>query len=103
MSGKICCEEVSVPQELEMNDRDLLNDILYSQKQITVNTITALTETSNIVLHDEIEKIFEDVEKLQRKSFELAWNKGWYTLEEVGVTKIKESLTNLNTKLEELN
>lgn len=103
MSGKICCEEVTVPQELEMNDRDLLNDILYSQKQITVNTITALTETSNIVLHDEIEKIFEDVEKLQRKSFELAWNKGWYTLEEVGVTKIKESLTNLNTKLEELN
>ena len=57
MSGKICCEEVTVPQELEMNDRDLLNDILYSQKQITVNTITALTETSNIVLHDEIEKI----------------------------------------------
>ncbi|MBQ8193670.1 MAG: spore coat protein [Bacilli bacterium] len=103
MSGKICCEEVTVPQELEMNDRDLLNDILYSQKQITVNTITALTETSNIVLHDEIEKIFEDVEKLQRKSFELAWNKGWYTLEEVGVTKIKESITNLNTKLEELN
>ena len=103
MSGKICCKETSVPQELEMNDRDLLNDILYSQKQITVNTITALTETSNIVLHDEIEKIFEDVEKLQRKSFELAWNKGWYTLEEVGVTKIKESLTNINTKLEELN
>lgn len=103
MSGKICCEETSVPQELALNDRDMLNDILYNQKQITVNTITALTETSNKILHDEIEKIYEQVEELQRESFELAWNKGWYTLEEVGVTKLKESLTNLNTKYEELN
>ena len=58
MSGKICCEETSVPQELALNDRDMLNDILYNQKQITVNTITALTETSNKILHDEIEKIY---------------------------------------------
>ena len=69
MSGKICCEETSVPQELALNDRDMLNDILYNQKQITVNTITALTETSNKILHDEIEKIYEEVEELQRESF----------------------------------
>ena len=102
MSEKICCKETQVPAELQMNDRDYLNDILYNQKQIKVNTITALTETSNKKLHDEIEEMYEEVEELQRKSFELAWNNGWYTLEEAGVTKLKESLTNLKTKLEEL-
>ena len=68
MSNKVCCDEVKIESTLELNDRDYLNDILYNEKTITVNTTTALTEASNDKLKDEIFKFLETVEQLQRET-----------------------------------
>lgn len=101
MESKVCCKETEVECTKLMNDRDYLTDILASEKAITVNTATALTEASNQKLHDEILEIFNTVEQIQAATYELAWNNGWYTLEESPKTKIKEKATSLQKKLDE--
>ena len=37
MANKVCCEEVKVSASIEMNDRDYLNDILASEKDLSMN------------------------------------------------------------------
>lgn len=102
MASKVCCDEVKVESTIDMNDRDYLNDLLYDEKSIVVNTATALTEASNDNLKEDILKFFETVEQIQRETYELAWNNGWYVLEESEKTKINQKSKELQKKLDEL-
>lgn len=102
MASKVCCDEVKVESTIDMNDRDYLNDLLYDEKSIVVNTATALTEASNDELKEDILKFFETVEQIQRETYELAWNNGWYVLEESEKTKINQKSKELQKKLDEL-
>lgn len=102
MSSKVCCDEVKVTSSIDLNDRDYLNDILYNEKTILTSTATALTEASNDKLKKDIMKFFETVEQLQRETYELAWNNGWYVLEEAEKTKINQKEKELQKKLDEL-
>lgn len=102
MANKVYCDEVSVEKTKEMNDRDYLVDILSNEKDITKNMCVALTEASNSKLHEEIFEIFDTVAALQEEAYILAWNKGWYTLEEAEKTKISQKEKELQKKLEEL-
>lgn len=102
MSNKVCCEEIKVSKTIDMNDRDYLNDILCNEKSILVNTATALTEASNDKLKSEIYKFFETIETIQKETYELAWNNGWYVLEEAEKTKINQKEKELQKKLDEL-
>jgi hypothetical protein len=47
-------------------------------------------------------KFFETIEQLQRETYELAWNNGWYVLEESEKTKINQKAKELQKKLNEL-
>ena len=47
MASKVKCDETKFEQTKCMNDRDFLNDLLASEKEITTNTATAITEASN--------------------------------------------------------
>ena len=102
MASKVCCDEVKVESTIDMNDRDYLNDLLYDEKSIVVNTATALTEASNDELKEDILKFFETVEQIQRETYELAWNNGWYVLDESEKTKINQKSKELQKKLDEL-
>lgn len=102
MANKVCCEETEVAKTKEMNERDYLIDILISEKDITKNMCVALTEASNMKLHSEFLEIFDVVEEIQAEAYELAWNNGWYSLEEAEKTKIKEKEKELQKKLDEL-
>lgn len=102
MANKVCCEETEVAKTKEMNERDYLIDILSSEKDITKNMCVALTEASNMKLHSEFLEIFDVVEEIQAEAYELAWNNGWYSLEEAEKTKIKEKEKELQKKLDEL-
>lgn len=102
MANKVCCDEIKVQSTFDMNDRDYLNDLLYDEKSIVVNTATAITEASNDKLKDEIFKFLETVEQIQRETYELAWNNGWYVLEEAEKTKINQKDKELTKKLDEL-
>lgn len=102
MANKVCCEETKVAETKEMNERDYLIDILSSEKDITKNMCTALTEASNMKLHAELLEIFDVVEEIQAETYELAWNYGWYALEEAEKTKISQKEKELQKKLNEL-
>lgn len=102
MANKVCCKETKVDATKNMNERDYLIDILCSEKDITKNMCVALTEASNQKLNKEFKEIFDTVETLQREAYDLAWNNGWYSLEEAQATKISEKQTELQKKLDEL-
>ncbi len=102
MANKVCCKEQKVECTCHQNDRDYLNDILASEKCLLQNTATALMEASNKTLHSEIDEIFNTIKDLQQEAYELAWNMGWYTLEEAGETKISQKQKDLQKKLDEI-
>lgn len=102
MANKVCCDEVKVETTIELNDRDYLNDILYNEKSILNNTVTALSEASNEKLKKDILEFFDTIEKIQTQTYEMAWNYGWYTLEETEKTKINQKVKELQKKLDEL-
>ena len=102
MASKVKCEETKQEKTKCMTDRDFLNDILSSEKDITSNTATSITEASNRNLASLFLDFFDITEQLQREAYELAWNNGWYTLEEAETKKIKEEVKNLTKRLDEL-
>lgn len=102
MSNKVCCEETKVSQTIDFNERDYLNDILNSEKEIVKNMCISLTEASNKTFHDELNSIFTTVLELQQEAYELAWNNGWYKLEEAEKTKLNQKEKELQKKLDEL-
>jgi len=102
MANKVCCEQTKVDATKDMNERDYLVDILSSEKDITKNMCIALTEASNTKLHSELLEIFDEVEQIQAEAYELAWNFGWYSLEEAETNKISQKHKELQKKMDEL-
>lgn len=102
MNNKVQNPKTEVPQTNEMNDRDLLNDILETEKNMSVNFTYALNEASNEELYQEIFNMFNKIKQSQRDLFELAFEKGWYSLEKAEDTKINEELNNLSTLFNEI-
>lgn len=101
-NNKIQNQKTEVPQTNQMNDRDLLNDMLETEKNMSVNFTYALNEASNEELFQEIYNMFQNIKECQRDLYELAFRKGWYTLEKAEDTKITEEINNLSELLNEL-
>jgi len=92
-----------VPSGKEMNDENYLKDMLDTIKAISGNMGILTSEASNETLVNKLEPICKDIKNAQRKLFELIFKNGWYVLEQAEQNKIDEKITELNTKLEELN
>ena len=95
MNNKISNPKTEVPTGIKMNDKDYLNCLLTCLKDMTKNYTIAMTEASNESLYKSYNSTFQELIKLQRKAFELAFKKGWYSLEKAETNKI--ALTKLNT------
>ena len=95
MTSKVKCEETKVEKTKCMTDRDFLNDILASEKEITTNTALAVTEASNRKLENMYLDFFDTIEAIQRDTYELAWDNGWYELEAAETKKINETTKKL--------
>lgn len=77
-----------LPDEKQFNDRDRINDLLISIKHITYMYSLACQEASNCDLYDKLFKIFQESSQLQRKAYDLMFEKGWYKLEKEQAQKI---------------
>ena len=84
-----------------MNDKFILYDMLNTEKNIKINTATALNEASCDEIYDLYHEMFEDISTSAKNLFTIGFNNNWYTLEETNQTKIKESHTKLNNTLKE--
>lgn len=101
-NNKVQNPKVEVPQTIEMNDRDYLNDILETEKNMGINMTIALNEASNEKLYDELFDIFKDIKQSQRNLYECMFKKGWYSLEKSEEQKITQTYNQLEQKYQEL-
>ena len=103
MNNKISNLKTEVPPGIKMNDKDYLNCLLTCLKDMTKNYTIAMTEASNESLYKSYNSTFQELIKLQRKAFELAFKKGWYSLEKAETNKIDEKLNMLSKEYQDLN
>lgn len=64
----------------QMNDRDFINDILSTEKNMTWAYNAAINEFSHREVYDTVKKIFNETHDAQRTLFEAMFNNGWYKL-----------------------
>jgi len=95
-------QKTEIPQGPEMNDRDFLNDVLESEKNLSNNLAIALNEASNEVFFQDILDMFIECKKMSRQLYNLMFQNGWYTLEKAEQQKISEKITELSPRLNEL-
>ena len=94
--------ETEVSKTEQMNDRDYLNDILETEKNMSVNMTIALNEASNEKLYEELFDIFKDVKQSQRNLYECMFKNGWYSLEKAEEQKITQTYNKLEQKCQEI-
>lgn len=95
-------QETEVSKTSQMNDRDYINDILETEKNMSVNMTIALNEASNEKLYDELFDIFRDIKNSQRSLYECMFKNGWYSLEKAEEQKITQTHNKLEQKYQEL-
>lgn len=100
---KIQNEEKKVTKDTNINDIDIINDTLLSFKFLVDNYAVALNEASNKEIYDLYKYIFDKFSTAQQEIYNLAFQKGWYKIEEADKKKINETFQTFNKKLEELN
>ena len=102
MGKKIENKEVEVPKGMELNEKDYLNSLLSSLKDMEKNYVIAMTEASSEHLYKAHLDTFLKLSNLQREVYELMFRKGWYKLETIEDNKINEKLTTLTQELNDL-
>ena len=101
--SKICNSMVEVSKGIELNDKDYLNSINSTLKEMAKNYSVVLTEASNENLFKVYKKIFDNIITMQRQTFELIFENGWYILEKAEKNKINNKFSTLNQEFIDLN
>jgi len=99
---KIECPMTQTSSTKEMNDKDILNDILLTLKNVSNNYSIAIDEMSNKYLFKEVYKIYNETKTNARLAYELAFSNGWYSLEKAEASKILEAENKMNKLKKEL-
>ncbi|MCM1370852.1 MAG: spore coat protein [Clostridium sp.] len=102
-NNQISNPKIQVPTGTKMNDKDYMNCLLSTLKEMVKNYAIALTEASNEALYNEYKKMFDNYATLQREVFETMFRKGWYSLEKSPMDKINTKYQMLNKEFNDLN
>lgn len=102
-NNQISNPKVEVPTGMSLNDKDYLNCLLSGLKEMTKNYTLAFTESSNEKLCTIYKNVFDEVSSLQREVYEIAFKKGWYTLEKAEAAKVQQKYQTLNKEFQDLN
>lgn len=100
--SKVENEKTQVPSTKDMNDMDLLNDILQSEKEISNNYNLAAGEMSSKNLFKKIFELYKEAKETTRNAFDLAFQNGWYSLEKAEEVKIQQAYNEANSQVKEL-
>ncbi|MBQ6840762.1 MAG: spore coat protein [Bacilli bacterium] len=85
---KIQNKQTEVPQNVNLNDKDYMNRLLGTLKELVTNYAVILNEVSNNSLYLKYKKQFDIFSECQRTTFEIMFQNGWYQLESVDKKKI---------------
>lgn len=92
MNNQVCNQKVEVPSGIALNDKDYMNCVLSTLKELEKNLATTLTECSCEELYQQYFNLFSSIAKLQREAYEILFRKGWYILEKADQNKIDQKL-----------
>ena len=99
---KVQNPKTETPKTIELNDKDMITDLLATEKNMNVNFAIALNEASNEILCQKLMECANQIRNAQRSLYELSFAKGWYTLEKAETQKITEAYTERQTCITEL-
>ena len=102
-NNKISNPKTEVPTGKGLNDKDYINCLLSSLKELVKNYATALTEASNENLYNVYKAMFDNYTSLQREVYEIMFRKGWYSLEKAETKKISSKIQMLQQEITDLN
>ena len=88
MDNKVSTPKTEVEKSINLNDENYINCLLEAEKNMSNNLSIALNEASNETLYQELKNMFDEVQSMQRKLYELSFSLGWYTLEKSETNKI---------------
>lgn len=89
--NKIQNPKTQVPKTAQMNDRDMLNDMLSTEKYMTASYSVALNEASHEQLYQDLSMIFNETQQCQRDLFNLMFKKGWYKMDAANGGQLQQS------------
>ncbi len=101
-NNEISNPKTSVPKGKSLNDKDYMNTLLSSLKEMVKNYATAMTEASCETLYEQYKEMFLEYANFQREVFEVMFKKGWYSLEVAEEQKINNKHQMLKQELTDL-
>lgn len=101
-NNQISNPKTEVPTGINMNDKDYITCLITCLKEMEKNYVTAMTEASNESLYKSYKSTFEELSKLQRETYELMFEKGWYSLEKAENQKITQKQQMLSQEYQDL-
>lgn len=103
MDNSISNPKTEVPKGTKINDKDYMNSLLGTLKEMVKNYAVTLTEASNENLYNEFKTMFDEYSNLQREVYETMFRKGWYSLEKAEHQKLNNKYQTLNQEFMDLN
>jgi len=88
---KITNPETQIQKGPQMNERDFVNDLLSTEKYLSMSYSTTLNEASHQALYQDLLTISNETHQSQRDLYNLMFKNGWYALEAADTQKLQQS------------
>ena len=92
---KVQNPKTETPKTIELNDKDMITDLLATEKNMNVNFAVALNEASNEILCQKLWNAQIKFEMLKGVFMNYRLRKGWYTLEKAETQKSQKHIPNI--------
>ncbi len=102
MNNQIKNPKTEVTNGMNLNEKDYLNSLLSCLKDMEKNYTIAMTEASCESLYQQHLETFLRIADLQRETYELMFQMGWYILEKADQKKIQDKYSTLNQEFTDL-
>lgn len=86
----------------KLSEKDLMHDLLATEKQVISSYSTGITETSCPNLRNTLVSNFKNAQDTQYKVFDAMRQKGWYTVKDAADTDVQKAKDDANTMMNEL-
>lgn len=102
MNNQIKNPKTEVTKGMNLNEKDYLNSLLSCLKDMEKKYTIAMTEASCEYLYQQHLETFLRIADLQRETYELMFQMGWYILEKADQKKIQDKYSTLNQEFTNL-
>jgi len=86
----------------KLSEKDLMHDLLATEKQVISSYSTGITETSCPNLRNTLVSNFKNAQDTQYKVFDAMRQKGWYAVKDAADTDVQKAKDDANTMMNEL-